>query len=142
MYSRLSSLSELCCPWIWCILTFNIVILPADLWSINFNCNRLNYNYFAIFRITLLITFNVIVTNILMCYVILSPVYLSNIAPFLIYFLLRTINILQFSFNVIITCNNKQYIVNYKHFNRNSPFPIFHEICLLLLLSMTSYRIE
>ena len=114
MYSRLSSLSELCCPWIWCTLTFNIVILPADLWSINFKCNRLNYNYFAIFMITLLITFNVIATNILVCYVICLVCICSISLLFLIYFLLRTINILQFSFNVIITCNNIQHIVNYK----------------------------
>ena len=141
MYSRLSSLSELCCPWIWCTLTFNIVILPADLWSINFKCNRLNYNYFAIFMITLLITFNVITTNILVFYVILSRVYLSNISSYFNLFFTQNYE-LQFSFNVIITCNNKQYTVNYKHFNSNSPFPIFHKICLLLLLYMTSYRIE
>ena len=30
MYFRLSSWSELYCPWIWCTLIFNIVILPVD----------------------------------------------------------------------------------------------------------------
>jgi hypothetical protein len=56
-------------------------------------------------------------TNILVFYVILSHVYLSNISkkkkkngPV---FLTQNYE-LQFSFNVIITCNNIQHIVNYK----------------------------
>ncbi len=47
-----------------------------------------------------------------MFYVIFSHVHLSNIS-FFNEFLTQNYE-LQFSFNVIITCNNIQYIVNYK----------------------------
>ena len=52
-------------------------------------------------------------TNISVFYVILSHVHLSNISFFFYVFLTQNYE-LQFSFNVIITCNNIQYIVNYK----------------------------
>ena len=165
MYSRLYSWSELCCPWIWCTLIFNCVILPADLGSMTFKCNRLHYNYFAIFMITLhydYINFqmysiklqlhcNVIdyITDYIWCHynqyisVLCYFVLCASVQYHFFFYVFLTQNYeLQFSFNVIITCNNKQYIVNYKHFNSNSPFPIFHKICLLLLLYMTTYRIE
>ena len=57
--------------------------------------------------ITLLITFNVITINILVFYVILSRVYLSNISSYFNLFFTQNYE-LQFSFNVIITCNNNQ----------------------------------
>ena len=40
MYSRLSSWSELYCPWIWCTLILNIVILPVDTGRCRFTHTR------------------------------------------------------------------------------------------------------
>jgi hypothetical protein len=76
-------------------------------------------------------------TNILVFYVILSHVHLSNISFFFMYFLLRRQNYeLQFSFNVIITCNNIQYIVNYK---QQYSFSFFsYMLCLITMTNIHS----
>jgi hypothetical protein len=60
--------------------------------------------------ITLLITFNVVTTNILVVYVILSRVHLSNISSSFFNVFLNQNYELQLSCNLIITCNNKQYM--------------------------------
>ena len=96
-----------------------------------FKCNQLNYNYFVNVIDYITDYINVMTTNILVFYVILSHVYLSQYLLFNVFF---TQNYeLQFSFNVIITCNNIQYmyIVNYK---QQFSFSFFQNICCVLLL--------
>lgn len=45
MYSRLSSWSELYCPWIWCTLILNIVILPVDTGRCRFTHTRHTFQW-------------------------------------------------------------------------------------------------
>ena len=85
-------------------------------------------------------------TNILVFYVILSPVHLSNISYFFNVFLNQNYE-LQFSCNVIITCNNKQYIVNYKQqfsfsyfsYNMSSLITIYDRPILIPSYNISKY---
>jgi hypothetical protein len=78
-------------------------------------------------------------TNILVFYVILSHVYLSNISNKKNYgpvFLTQNYE-LQFSFNVIIACNNIQHIVNYK---QQFSFSLFLSKCNQKVIVITGLK--
>jgi hypothetical protein len=120
------------------LLVFYVILSRVHLSNIStFFYIFLTQNYELQFSFNVIITCNIFIS--VLCYFVSC----ASVQYLYFFYIFLTQNYeLQFSFNVIITCNTKQYIVNYKHFNSNSPFPIFHKICLLLLLYMTSYIIE
>jgi hypothetical protein len=94
-----------------------------------FKCNRLHYNYFVnvIDYITDYIESHDNQYISVLCYFVSC---LSVQYPLFNVFLTQNYE-LQLSFNVIITCNNIQYIVNYK---QQFSFSFFKKICCVLLL--------